>query len=126
MKIASTISRYLLGLIFVVFGLNGFLNFIPQQPMPPGPAADLVHSIFASHYHLVIFAIQLTAGILFLVNRYVPLALTLIGPVIVNIIFFHLLMAPAGLLLAAIVTILWFIIWASVRQAFVGIFEARA
>jgi putative oxidoreductase len=126
MRIAATISRYLLGIIFVVFGLNGFLNFIPQGPVPAGPALQLMIALTTTHYFAFVFAVQLVAGVLFLANRYVPLALTIIGPVIVNIILFHALMVPSGLPLAALVTILWFILFANLRPAFAGIFRARA
>src|SRR5580658_6571699 len=98
MKIVTLIARVLLGLTFVVFGLNGFLNFIPQQPLPAGPALQFILALAATHYVHVVFAIQLIAGILFLVNRFVPLALTLIAPVIVNILLFHGFMAPSGIL----------------------------
>jgi putative oxidoreductase len=126
MKLAATISRYLLGITFLVFGLNGFLPFIPQPPMPDGPALQLVMAFGTTHYFSFIFAVQLIAAILFLVNRYVPLALTIIGPVIVNIILFHALMQPAGLPLAALVTVLWFVLAYQERDAFAGILQARA
>src|SRR5450432_840996 len=99
MKIASLISRLLLGLIFLVFGLNGFLQFI-HMPPPTGIAGQFFGAIFASRYYIVVFAVQAIGGLLLLINRYVPLALVLLGPVIVNIFFFHLLMAPVGLPLA--------------------------
>jgi putative oxidoreductase len=126
MKIAATISRYLLGIIFVVFGLNGFLNFIPQGAMPTGSAGQFLAVGMATHYFGFAFAVQLLAGVLFLANRYVPLALTIIGPVIVNILMFHILMQPSGIAPGAVVTILWFVLFASVRSAFDGILRARA
>jgi putative oxidoreductase len=125
MKIATTISRYLLGIIFIVFGLNGFLNFIPQGPMPGGSAGQFMAVGMATNYFAFAFAVQLVAGVLFLANRYVPLALTIIGPVIVNILLFHGLMQPSGIAPGALVTILWFILFASVRDSFSGIFRAR-
>jgi putative oxidoreductase len=125
MKIAATVARYLLGVIFVVFGLNGFLNFIPQPPLAPGPAAQMMTAFTASHYFAFIFAVQLIAGILFLANRYVPLALTIIGPVIVNIVLFHALMLPTGLPLAIVVVLLWLTLAYSLRRAFYGIFQPR-
>ena len=79
MKIAALISRLLLGLIFLVFGLNGFLNFIPMPP-PTGVAGQFFGAIFASRYWVVIFGIQILGGLLLLINRFVPLALTLLGP----------------------------------------------
>jgi putative oxidoreductase len=124
MKILTNISRFLLALIFAVFGLNGFLHFIPMPP-PSGVAAQFMGAMFASKYLLVVFAIELIAGVLLLINRFVPLALTLLAPVIVNILLYHTLMNPAGLGLAIFVSILWGVIFASVRSAFAGIFQAR-
>ena len=124
MKTASTIARYLAGVIFVVFGLNGFLNFIPLPP-PGGIAGQFMGALYASHYLWVIFAFQLVAGLLLLINRYVPLAVAILAPVIVNILSFHALMAPSGLPLALFVTMLWAVIFLDVRQAFAGLFQAR-
>jgi putative oxidoreductase len=125
MKIAALIARFLLGLVFLVFGLNGFLLFIPAQPLPPGPASQFLGALFASHYFLVVSAVQVAGGLLLLVNRYVPLALVLLGPVIVNILFFHLLMYPRGLPMAIVVAILWGILAFHHRQHFSGIFVQR-
>jgi len=97
MKIAATIARYLLGLMFLVFGLNGFLHFIPAQPMPKGLALQYVSALGQSHYMVPVFLLQVVGGALLLLNRFVPLALVLLGPVIVNILLYHLLMAPEGL-----------------------------
>lgn len=124
MKIASTIARYLLGFIFFVFGLNGFLQFI-HMPPPTGTAAEFMGALFVSHYLAVIFLLQLIPAILLLVNRYVPLALLILGPVIVNILLFHTFMAPAGLPLALLVAVLWALTFAGVRSAFSGIFQQR-
>jgi putative oxidoreductase len=124
MRIASLIARYLLGLIFLVFGLNGFLHFLPG-PIPPGVAGQFMTALIDSHYTVVIFLLQLIPGILLLANLYVPLALTLLAPVIANIFLFHLLMAPSGLPIAILVIILWFLVFYSVRSAFAGIFARR-
>src|SRR6476661_3048711 len=96
MKILTHISRFLLGLIFLVFGLNGFLHFIPMPP-PSGVAGQFLGAMFVSKYLLFVFAIELIGGVLLLINRYVPLALTILGPVIVNILLFHSLMNSDGL-----------------------------
>ena len=88
MKIAVLIARILLGLVFLVFGSNAFLHFIPTGPMPPGPAGQFLGALFASHYLYVIGFFQVVPAVLLLANRYVPLALTLLGPMIVNILFF--------------------------------------
>jgi putative oxidoreductase len=124
MKILTHISRFLLGLIFLIFGLNGFLHFIPMPP-PSGVAGQFLGSMFVTKYLLFVFAIQLIGGVLVLINRYVPIALTILGPIVVNILLFHGLMDPAGLGLALLVTILWGVVFVSVRSAFAGIFLAR-
>ena len=124
MKILTNISRFLLAVVFTVFGLNGFLHFIPAPP-PSGVAGQFVGAMFVTKYLFFIFAIQLIAGVLLLINRFVPLALTLLAPVIVNILLFHSLMAPSGLGLALFVAILWGVVFTSVRSAFTGILEAR-
>ena len=124
MKILANIGRFLLALVFTIFGLNGFLHFIPMPP-PTGVAAQFMGAMFVSKYLLFVFTIQLIAGVLLFSKRYVLLALTLLAPVIVNILLFHVLMNPAGLGLAIFVTILWGVVFASVRSAFAGIFQAR-
>ena len=124
MKILTNLSRFLLGFIFLVFGLNGFLHFIPMPP-PSGVAGQFLGSMFVTKYLVFVFAIQLIGGVLLLVNRYVPIALTILGPIIVNILLFHGLMNPEGLGLAVFVTILWGVVFASVRSAFAGIFQAQ-
>jgi putative oxidoreductase len=124
MRTVPTIARYLAGVIFLVFGLNGFLNFIPLPP-PVGVAGQFMGAIYASHYHIVIFSFQVIAAVLLLVNRYVPFAVAVLAPVIVNILFFHALMAPSGLPLAFFVAVLWAVIFVDVRPAFAGLFESR-
>jgi putative oxidoreductase len=124
MRIVSTIARYLAGVIFLVFGLNGFLNFIPLPP-PGGIAGQFMGVLYASHYLWVIFAFQVVAGVLLLVNRYVPLAVAMLAPVLVNILTFHALMAPSGLPLALVVALLWALIFVDVRSAFTALFQSR-
>jgi hypothetical protein len=124
MKITSVIARFLLGFIFLVFGLNGFLHFI-RATMPSGVAGQFVGALAASNYLVVVFLLQLVAAVLLLANRYVPLALTLLAPIIVNILLFHVLMAPAGLGLAIVTTVLWCLVFLSVRPAFCGLFQER-
>jgi putative oxidoreductase len=124
MKIASTVSRYLLGLIFLVFGLNGFLHFLPMAP-PPGLAGQFLGALFLSHFLVVVFVLELVGAILLLANRYVPLALLLLGPVIVNIFLFHLFMQPSGLPIAFAVVVFWLLAFAGVRSAFRGVFVQR-
>jgi hypothetical protein len=125
MKIAFTIARVLLGLLFTVFGLNGFLHFIPMQP-PAGLAGQYMGALFISHYLVVVFLLQLVGGFLLLANRYVPLALLLLGPVVVNIVLFHSFLAPEGLPMAFVAALLWVVVFAGVRTAFAGVFVQRA
>jgi uncharacterized membrane protein YphA (DoxX/SURF4 family) len=122
MKIGVLIARLLLGLICVVFGLNGFLNFLSMGPMPTGLAGQFLGALFLSHYYWVVAGIQIVGGLLLLVNRFVPLALVILGPVIVNILLYHLFLNPAGVALAVLVTILWFIVFYGHRQHFSGVF----
>ena len=124
MRTASVIARYLTGVIFLVMGLNGFLNFIPMPP-PQGAAGQFIGALYVSHYLWVIFGFQVIAGVLLLVNRYVPFAVAVLAPVIVNILSFHALMAPSGLPLALLVAVLWAVIFVDVRSAFAGLFQSR-
>ena len=125
MKIAAIVARYLMGLIFTVFGLNGFFNFIPATPLPP-VATQFFTVLVTSHFMVPIFLLQLVGGLLFLSNQYVPLALTLIGPILFNILLFHITMNPSGIVPGAIATICWLIVFYSVRSAFAGIFSRHA
>ena len=122
MKIASTVARILLGVIFLFFGTNIFLNFL-HAPMPTGTMGQFSAVLIATHYIYAVGFFQVVPAILLLANRYVPLALTLLGPVIVSICLVHILMAPSGLPVAAFVVILWFLVAYGVRSAFAGLFQ---
>ena len=124
MEKIATVARILLGLLFLVFGLNGFLHFIPAPP-PPGVAGQFLGAIFASHFYIVVFLTQILGGLLLLANRYVPLGLLLLGPVVVNILAFHIFMEPAGLPAAVVATALWCIVFFRVRSAFPGVFVQK-
>src|ERR1700724_1302483 len=124
MRTVSAIARYLAGVVFLVFGLNGFMNFIPLPP-PGGTAGQFMAALYASHYLWVIFALQVIAAVHLLVNRYVPLAMAVLAPVIVNILSFHALMAPSGLPLALFVAVLCAVIFVNVRPAFAALFKPR-
>ena len=122
MKIATIIARVLLGLMFVVFGSNFFLNFIPMPPPPPGLAGDYFKVFAASGYMYVVGTLQLLSGLLLLIGRFVPLALTILAAMIFNIWTFHILMDPKGLVPMAIIAIVLelFLVW-SYRDRFAGI-----
>ena len=97
MKIVTIIVRVLLGLIFVVFGLNGFLHFIPMPPPDDSVAQKFAGILTSSGYMSVVFVLQLVGGLLVLSGFFVPLGLTILAPIIVNILLFHLCLAPAGI-----------------------------
>jgi uncharacterized membrane protein YphA (DoxX/SURF4 family) len=124
MKIAVLVARVLLGLMFLVFGLNGFLNFL-HMPMPPGPAGQYMGVLFMSHYLHAVFLVEVVGGVLLLSGQFIPLALVLLGPVIVNILLFHTFLLPAGFPPALFATVLWFIVFYGVRKAFAGIFVQK-
>jgi uncharacterized membrane protein YphA (DoxX/SURF4 family) len=114
---AVLVARILLGLVFVVFGLNGFFHFLPQPP-PPQPAMAFFGALAASGYMLpLIFAAQVIGGALLLLGM-VPLGLVILAPVIVNIVAFHVFLAPDGLPIAVVVAVLaLFLGWAH-REAY--------
>jgi putative oxidoreductase len=120
MKIATIITRSLLGFVFVVFGSNKFLHFMPMPPMS-GEAGAFMGAMFVTHYLYVVAAFEVIGGLLLLTGRYGPLGLTLVGPVVVNILAFHTFMAPSGLPVALVVSALaLFLLW-SYREHFAGL-----
>lgn len=125
MKIASIIARYLLGLMFTVFGLNGFLNFI-HQPPPANPLAiQFFIAISSSHFAAFFFAVQLIAGLLLLSGRFVPLALTLLAAELYNILAFHLTLAPASIPPALVACVLWLLVFLQYRKSFRALLAAK-
>ena len=106
MKIATIIARVLFGLVFTVFGANIFLHFIPMPEQKPSLATDFAKALMESHYMYVIGFLQVAGGLILLIGRYVPLGLTLLGPVIVNILCFHIFMNHEGWQLASVVAAL--------------------
>jgi uncharacterized membrane protein YphA (DoxX/SURF4 family) len=125
MKIVSIIARYLLGLMFAVFGLNGFLNFI-HQPPPTNPlAVQFLVSVSASHFAAFFFAAQLIGGLLLLSGFFVPLALTVLAAELYNILAFHLTLAPASIAPALVACVLWVLVFLQYRNSFNGVLAAK-
>jgi putative oxidoreductase len=125
MKIASIVARYLLGLIFTVFSLNGFLNFI-HQPPPANPlAVQFLVSVSESHFAAFFFAMQLLGGLLLLSGYFVPLALTILAAELFNILAFHLTLSPATIPPALVASVLWVLVFLQYRESFKGIFSAK-
>lgn len=124
MKIAALIARILLGFIFLFFGLNGFFNFLHGQ-LPGGTAGQFLGALTVSHYALVVSALQVIGGALLWIGRYIPLGLTILAPILVNILLFHITMAPSSILPGIVATILWCVLFARHRSAFAGILSAN-
>jgi putative oxidoreductase len=125
MKIVSVIARYLLGLVFVVFGLNGFLNFI-HQPPPANPLAlQFFVAVGASHFAVFFFAMQLIGGLLLLSGFFVPLALTVLAAELYNILAFHLTLAPASIAPALVASVLWVLVFLQYRASFKDVLTAK-
>lgn len=123
MKTITIIARSLLGLLFVVFGSNAFLHFIPMPPPPAGLAGDFMKAIFVSHYFYVVAVTQVLGGLLVLSGRFTALGLLLLGPVIVNILSFHIFLNHEGLPLAIGVAVLaLFLLWQK-RSNFAGLLK---
>lgn len=125
MKIASLVARYLLGLIFTVIGLNGFLHFIPQPPPANPLAVQFLGAVSASHFADFFFAVQILGGMLLLSGFFVPLALTLLAAELYNILAFHITLAP-GAAPALVACVLWVLVFVPYRDSFTGIFSAKA
>jgi len=125
MKTTSTVARYLLGLMFTVFGLNGFLNFI-HQPPPANPlATQFFVAVSVSHFAAFFFAVQVIGGLLLLSGRFVPLALTLLAAVLYNILAFHLTLSPGTIAPGLVASVLWILVFLQYRESFNGIFTAK-
>ncbi len=123
MKTITLIARILLGLVFVVFGSNAFLHFIPMPPPPAGLAGDFMKSLFMSHYFYVVAVTQIAGGLLVLSGRFTALGLLFLGPVIVNILCFHIFLNREGLPFACTVAVLaLFLLWQK-RAAFAGLIK---
>ena len=124
MRIASIISRYLLGLLSTVFGLNGFFNFIPQPPPSSPLALQFLGAVSASHFAAFFFAVQLIGGVLLLSGYFVPLALTLLAAELYNILAFHLTLGP-GIAVALVACVLWVLVFLQYRQSFEGLLSPK-
>lgn len=124
MKVVSTVARILLGLMFLVFGSNMFLHFIPQGAPPPGLAGEFAAVLFKAHYFYPVGAVMVFSAVLFLANRFVALGLVLLGPVLVNILLFHVLMAPAAIGMGLFATLLWAVVFWRERGVFAGLWVA--
>jgi len=125
MRIASMVARYLLGLMFVVIGLNGFLHFIPQPPPADPLTIQFLVAVSTSHFAAFFFAVQVLGGLLLLSGFFVPLALTLLAAELYNILAFHITLAPSTAAPAIVACVLWVLVFLQHRESFKGIFSAK-
>lgn len=125
MKYIVTVARLLLALLFLIFGSNIFLHFFPAPPLPPSPMQQFSSAMQTSGYIYAVGFFQVLSGLMLLVNRFVPLALTILGAVLANILLFHITMSLGTIGPALLATGLWCIVFWNVRSSFAGIFQAR-
>jgi putative oxidoreductase len=125
MEKIAVASRYILGLIFFVFGLNGFLQFLPMPAMNPEATSFMMALMGSGYLMIVVNVVKLLTGALLLSGKFVPLAVILQGPVVVNIALFHIKLAPeAGLPMAIGILIMWFILIKDNMPSYDKIFKA--
>jgi putative oxidoreductase len=124
MKIVSVIARYLLGLMFTVFGLNGFFHFVPQPTLTDPRVSQFLTSVSSSHFADFFFAVQVIGGVLLLSGFFVPLALTLLAAELYNILAFHLTLMP-GIAPGLVACVLWVLVFVQYRESFKGILAAK-
>ncbi len=125
MKIVSVLARYLLGVMFTVFGLNGFFHFIPQPPPTNPLAIQFFTSISASHFAAFFYAIQVVAGLLLLSGFFIPLALILLAAELYNILAFHITFAPDAAAPALVACVLWVLVYLQYRTCFNSVLSAK-
>ena len=125
MKVVFVIARYLLGLIFTIFGLNGFFNFIHQPPPTNPMAIQFFIAIASSHFAAFFFAVQLIGGLLLLSGFFVPLALTLLAAELYNILAFHLTLEPETIVPALVAAALWIMVFLQYRASFTDVLAAK-
>jgi len=125
MKVMVLIARILMGLVFVIFGFDKLVPFIPAQ-LPPGDAGALAGLMMAHKWMMFYGVVETVSGLLLLVGRFVPFALTLLAGMIVNIVLFGITMAPQGLPVGLVVGVLELFLVYAYRASFAGIFAAKA
>lgn len=125
MRIVTIVARLLLGALMVFAGANHVFNFLPKAPLPPGVAGQFLGAMIATGYMAFVGVCEALAGLLLLVNRFVPLGLAVLGPIIVNIVVVNALMAPKALPLGILVTVLWILVAWPVRSVFLPLLRQR-
>jgi uncharacterized membrane protein YphA (DoxX/SURF4 family) len=125
-RFAPPAARIFLGLIYFVFGLNGFLNFAPQPPLPEAAGAFIGALVASGYMFPFIMIVEVLGGAMLLSGRFVPLALTVLAPITVNIFAFHAALVPSGMVFPVLmIGAQAYLAWAY-RDAFRGVLAARA
>ncbi len=123
MSKAILIVRILLGALFLFSGLNIILHFVTPAPMP-GDAGVFMGVLFSHHIINFVGLLMVIAGVLLMVGRFVPLALVLLGPILVNILLFHIFLQPAGIVPGCVATLCEVFLIFAYRKSFRGLFDA--
>jgi putative oxidoreductase len=127
MKISTIILRSLLGLLYLVFGLDYFLHFIPYQPMHTGAAADLKAGLMGTGYiYPMMKTIQIVGGLSLLLNRYAPFFAVVLFPISLNVLLFHTVLVPSGWLMGVFLMIPNLFLGFSYRKYYAGLFIKKA
>jgi len=120
------VARILLGLIFTVFGLNGFLNFMPAQPLPEAAQTFIGGLASAGYFIPMLKLVEVVSGICLLLGVFVPLALVLLAPIVVNIAMFHFLLAPEGWWMGLLLLVLESLLGWGYCDSYRGVLEMKA
>ena len=122
---STTVARVLLGLIYLVFGLNFFLHFLPNSA-PQGKAASFVTGLFQSDYFFPFMkAVEVVAGLLLILRFYVPLLLVILMPISLNILLFHIFLAPSGIGFSVLIIALQLFLAWQYRDSYKGLFVGK-
>jgi uncharacterized membrane protein YphA (DoxX/SURF4 family) len=125
MKVATIILRILLGLVFLIFGINKLHTFIPA-PMPTGEAGAFIGALVSTKYWAIIGLLESVGGLFVIANRFVPLGLTILAPIIVNVFLYGLFFDNHGIPMAGAVTAVWLFLFWRYKNNFTPLFEAKA
>jgi len=124
-RIVTAIVRILLGVLLLVFGLNGFLNFMPPPKDMPQEIINVMGALMKAGYMTVVSGAEVLIAVLLLANRFVPLALALLAPILVGILTFHIFIAAATIVPGVVVTVMeLYLAWAY-RGAFRAMLRAK-
>lgn len=127
MKVAVLISRLVLGFLYLVFGLDYFLHFIPYQPMHTGVTGALVAGLKGVGYiYPMMKVIQITAGLALLTNRFAPFAAVVVFPISLNVMLFHTVLVPSGWYMGVLLLIPNILLGFGYRKYYAGMFTAKA